>query len=361
MSDSQLSIDLRPTKFSEVIGQEGAVKTLQTKLAKGEVPRAVMFVGPPGTGKTTLARILAREAQGLEFPADLEPDFIECNAASLSGKDDMRELVEATTTYPMVGKYRVIMLDEAHELSKAAQNLLLMPTEKKESPILWIICTTETAKIIPALRTRFQILQLQRLSKKDVHTLLQRAADRLEHGDFADFEAEANLEHLDQPRPLLNAFENYHNGTPARDAVCSQTQTHTADLFEIAKAVVYGGWNTDCEVWGKPCKAIKTQITELEAEFKKRKKASEPDDATDDDSVSKEEALGRPEVAVTLRSLVGALLKNEVVKGLSLKPAACLLLLAECIPPPSDTAISYPVTIGALQRINALLNEGKKK
>lgn len=351
-TDSQLGIVLRPRDFNDVIGQDDIIKTMRTKLDKGEVPRAIMFVGPAGTGKTTLARIIARAAQGWDFPADQEPEMIEINAADLSGIDDMRALVEQTQTYPMTGKVRVILLDEAHQLSKPAQNVLLKPFEQEVSPILWIICTTETAKIIPALQTRCQIFTVARLNKKSTHQLLERAAAHLGHSDFSDFESVAIREHLDQPRPLLNAFENYHNGMTAEEAVNSQLQNFTANHFEIAKSVVYGDWNKDGQVWGKPSKAVKTLLLELEESFKKAKNDA-PGEGEADEVVSKDEAVGRPEAARAIRAIVAALLKGRVIKEGNMLAAESLYILAHCTSPnPFDTAMEYPATLGGLLRIN---------
>lgn len=358
MADVQLGIALRPMKFEEVIGQEDTVTVLQAQIDKGEIPRALMFVGPAGTGKTTLAKILARAVQGWEFPADQQPDLLEINAADFTGIDDMRELVEQTESFPMCGKYRVIILDEAHQLSKAAQNCLLKPFERAESATIWIICTTETAKIIKPLVTRCQVFNLQRLTKKGVHDLIVRAAEHTGTVDFAEFEAIAIRENLNQPRPLLNAFGNFSNGMPAADAVNGQLQTFGFLPFEIAKAVVYGSWDNDGNVWGKPSKAVKNQFADLEAEFKKKKKdaaATDADEGIDTEGAEKDEALGRPEVSRAIRAITASLLKNEILKG-NFKAVQAMHLFANAISPnPFDAALEYPATIGLLFRVNATM------
>jgi len=227
-----ITIALRPKMFSEVIGQENVVRALENQLSSDAVPRAVMFVGPSGIGKTSLARILAREVQGADFPESQEPDAIELNCADFSGIDHMREVIQRTRSYPMVGRYRVVILDEAHQLSKEAQNSLLAPFEAENSAIVWMICTTETQKIIPALINRCQIFQLKVLNKDAVHTLLQRAALYLEHEDYADFETEAIHQGIKQPRLLLNAFQNYHYGLSAKEAVRNAAEVHSRVLSE---------------------------------------------------------------------------------------------------------------------------------
>ena len=360
MSDSQLGIALRPTKFEDVIGQEEIVKVLQTNIEKGEVPRAIMFIGPAGTGKTTLATIIARAVQGWDFPADLEPDCIEINAADMTGIDDMRLLVDQTDSYPMQGKYRVIILDEAHQLSKPAQNCLLKPFERKDSHVLWIICTTETGKIIKPLITRCQCFNLKRLDKKGIHDLIVRAANYTGTAEFAEFESVAIKENLNQPRPLLNAFGNFANGMPAKDAINGQLQTYGAAPNEIAFSVVYGDWDKDTSYTTKDGKkverkAVKDLFNALEAEFKKRKKDAEADDAEETDSTEEKDgdaALGRPEISRAIRAIVGAMLKTSLLKGNGKAVKAIALMATAISANPFDAGIEYPLTVGLMFRIN---------
>lgn len=112
MSGSTLSVTMRPREFSEVIGLETQVATLKTKLATGDVPRAFLLKGLFGCGKTTLAYIISREIQGWEFTG--RPSVQEINAADIRGIDAMRELIQQSGSYPMVGKYNVIKIGRAH-------------------------------------------------------------------------------------------------------------------------------------------------------------------------------------------------------------------------------------------------------
>src|SRR5208337_549258 len=111
-----LSLTLRPKDFSEVIGLDVAVNTAKAKLDAGGVPRAILLKGPYGCGKTTLALIIARYIQGPLF--DGEPDIEEINAANYRKIDDMRTLIQGCGSYPMRGLYKVILMDECHQLTK---------------------------------------------------------------------------------------------------------------------------------------------------------------------------------------------------------------------------------------------------
>src|SRR6185312_5748985 len=148
---STLSTDMRPSSLAEVIGHADVKKTLQVKIASGNIPIAILLSGSPGVGKTTLAQIIARIVQGDETG---EFDINTIAAADKNGVDDMRALAEGSQSYPLSGRYRVNILDEAHKLTPAAQDVLLIPTENPASATIWIFSTTEPAKISAALRSR---------------------------------------------------------------------------------------------------------------------------------------------------------------------------------------------------------------
>jgi DNA polymerase-3 subunit gamma/tau len=161
----------RPQSFKDFVGQEHIVKTLANEIAMGTISHAYLFSGPRGTGKTTLARLFAKAVccQNLkgyepcnECPACLEinkgktVDLIEIDTASNRGIDDVKELREGIKFSPSFLKYKVLILDESHQLSKDAANALLKILEEPPAHAIFILATTELHKMIPTILSRCQ-------------------------------------------------------------------------------------------------------------------------------------------------------------------------------------------------------------
>jgi len=162
----------RPQSFKDFVGQEHVVKTLTNEIASGNIGHAYLFAGPRGTGKTSLARLFAKavSCQNLkggfepcnECPACLEinkgktVDLIEIDTASNRGIDDVKELREGIKFAPSFLKYKVLILDESHQLSKDAANALLKILEEPPAHAIFILATTEIHKMIPTILSRCQ-------------------------------------------------------------------------------------------------------------------------------------------------------------------------------------------------------------
>jgi len=145
----------RPETFKEVLGQDHIVSVLKDSIKMGNVSHAYLFSGSRGTGKTTLARILAREVHSSEN------DLYEIDAASNRGIDDIRELREGVSTLPFESPYKVYIIDEAHMLTKEAFNALLKTLEEPPAHALFILATTEIDKLPETITSRCQVFNFK--------------------------------------------------------------------------------------------------------------------------------------------------------------------------------------------------------
>ncbi len=179
----------RPQGFDEIIGQEHIVKTLQNSLNSGSVSHAYLFCGPRGSGKTTIARIFAKAInclkpdakQGpcdkcdscLEIMASRSLDLIEIDAASHTGVDDVRALIDGLKFAPVKSKYKIFIIDECHQLSKSASNALLKTLEEPPAHAIFILATTEASKILPTIISRCQRFDFKRLQISEIEAKLE--------------------------------------------------------------------------------------------------------------------------------------------------------------------------------------------
>jgi DNA polymerase-3 subunit gamma/tau len=206
----------RPQDFDEVVGQEAVVRTLRNAIERDQVRQAYLFAGPRGTGKTSMARILAKSLNCAVGPtttpdktcqvcvsiaAGSSLDVVEMDAASQRGIDDIREIRERVVLQPAEGRYKVYILDEAHQLTDAAWNALLKLIEEPPPHLVFVFCTTELAKVLPTVRSRCQTFVFQRPRFAELVSVLRRVCDgeqieahnsalaliaRSAHGSFRD-------------------------------------------------------------------------------------------------------------------------------------------------------------------------------
>lgn len=152
----------RPHEFKDVIGQEHVITVLKNAVKENRLAHAYLFSGPRGTGKTTIARILAKEA------GSFEEDIIEIDAASQRGIDEARALREAVHILPLRSKYKVYIIDEVHMLTKEAFNALLKTLEEPPQHAIFILATTELAKVPDTVASRTQKFEFSKIGIADI-------------------------------------------------------------------------------------------------------------------------------------------------------------------------------------------------
>jgi len=182
----------RPLDFSHIVGQEAVVRTLRNAIEHHQVRQAYLFAGPRGTGKTSMARILAKAMNAAGGPnADFDPtspialaiangnslDVIEMDAASQRGIDDVREIRERAMLQPVEGGYKVYIIDEAHQLTTQAWNALLKLIEEPPPHLVFVFCTTDLASVLTTVRSRCQTFVFQMPRLQELVAVLRRVCD----------------------------------------------------------------------------------------------------------------------------------------------------------------------------------------
>lgn len=230
----------RPQNFTDLHGQDVLVKILTNGLKSGKLPQAFIFTGIRGVGKTTTARLLARalNCTGRDLADTVNPcgtcenclaiaqdrhiDVIEMDAASRTGIDDIREVIEAAKYKAVQGKYKVYIIDEIHMLSKSAFNALLKTLEEPPAHVKFIFATTEIHKVPKTVLSRCMRFDLARLSIKTLKTL------------FAEIAQKENFQIDDR---ALTLIARAADGS-ARDGISMLDQARTMALDEITADVV---------------------------------------------------------------------------------------------------------------------------
>ena len=228
---AELALDLRPTKLSEVLGADSAKKALQAFIDRDSFPNVMLFAGPPGCGKTTLAQIMSAAIAG--------PDGCvhEVNGSVQNKVEDARDFAEMAESRPFNGRPRVFILNEFHRFTDPAQDALKDPMEKLDAK--WLLTTDVPEKISAAIRSRASAatFQLKPLNRADIEKLVQRTGATSLGADVVDF---LWKHQITSPREVLGVLDQYLAGVPLEEAV--HGAEHEPLYNEVSSAVLSGNW-----------------------------------------------------------------------------------------------------------------------
>lgn len=183
MSNLVLYRKYRPQSFAEIIGQDHVVTTLTNSIERKNISHAYLFCGPRGSGKTSIARLFAKAVNCtdlssfepcnkcdscLEISSGKSMDLVEIDAASHTGVDDVRELIDGIKFAPIKSKYKIFIIDECHQLSKSAVNALLKTLEEPPAHAIFLLATTESQKMLPTIISRCQRFDFKRLQVLEI-------------------------------------------------------------------------------------------------------------------------------------------------------------------------------------------------
>lgn len=235
-----LYLKYRPEKFSDIFGNQETVEALQQMVGSDDCPHTFLFHGPKGNGKTTLARILAKEL-GIKGQ-----DLRELDTADFRGIDMVRELRKQAQYKPLEGSKRIWILDECHQLTKDAQSALLKILEDTPSHVYFALCTTDPQKLLPTLKDRCHKFEVQPLSDRQMKNLLIKICKAEKQPAQKKVILQIIKDAGGHPREALQILDKVFRVEPKRRLkIAKQVEVVENQSIELCRALIKG------EPWGK--------------------------------------------------------------------------------------------------------------
>jgi hypothetical protein len=243
-----LSLSMRPDRFADLVGQEEITSVLKKQFESKRVPHFFILTGPVGSGKTTMARIISHCLQNFRTDTPFENitslfssgDIEEINAATDNGVDHVRNLISRMRYIPLHSMVKIVILDEAHQLTPQSQNALLHMTEDSPEHAYFIFCTSTPQKILPALRRRAFVISPVPLKPESIQKLIVRASEFVSFtGDIQPLLDELDRHNITSPGLITQAAERFFSGMSPSVPTVDNT---SLDAASFARKLIQGDW-----------------------------------------------------------------------------------------------------------------------